>query len=94
VSQPCSSELCPDLIRFAISDTTGKRMPIDAEPNPDGNLAVRQDEPGGPLRCRPLPKGAELQPGEKRAMPHWATCKDTKRFRKQKQTGETTDDGA
>lgn len=51
----------------------GKRMPIDLEPRPDGNLAVYRD-PNAQLRVRVLEAGLKPEPYERPGMPHFATC--------------------
>ena len=73
---------CDAAIRWAVSDASGKRMPIDAEPVPAGNLAVRLDE--GVLRARSAPADAKLSAGEKRGVSHFATCPDADQHRRSK----------
>jgi hypothetical protein len=52
----------------------GHRMPVNAEPDPVGNQAVRADVTRT-LRSRALASDrASLEGGEWRAMPHVATC--------------------
>jgi hypothetical protein len=52
----------------------GNRMPVDADPNPDGNQAVHADVVGR-LRSRALTtERPTLEGAEWRAMPHAATC--------------------
>lgn len=52
-----------------------RRMLIDLEPRPDGNLATWRDA-ASTLRCRVVPKdgSAPLQSWERPGMPHAATC--------------------
>lgn len=50
-----------------------KRIPIDPEPREDGNLATYRDHVGR-LKCRVIKEGDEIQPFERHAMPHFATC--------------------
>lgn len=59
-------------------------MPIDAHSHddPSGNLGVRRV--GTALRYRVLKKGEEPEPGEHRAVSHFATCKDAQAHRKGK----------
>lgn len=59
----------------------GKRMPIDPEPRPEGNLAVYRDHMGQ-IRARTLGEGQEPETYERRAMPHFATCPNIDRDRK------------
>lgn len=52
----------------------GKNMPLDPDPNPEGNVAVRPAH-GGQLLCRVLLKDEDHDHQvEVRAMPHAATC--------------------
>lgn len=52
----------------------GRRMPIDPEPRADGNLAVCRDHLSV-LRVRVITAdGMAMQPYERPAMPHAATC--------------------
>ena len=56
------------------SGTGGKPMPLDPEPNDDGNVAVRQTGPNRYV-ARVLKKGESHDTyAEKRHMPHAATC--------------------
>jgi hypothetical protein len=57
------------------------RMPLDADPAPDGNLAVYRDHLGA-LKARTLKKGEEPDLYERRGKSHFATCKHADRFRK------------
>jgi len=50
-----------------------KSIPLDPEPDPDGNQAVYRDVSGA-LRTRQLKKGQEAQPFEKLHMVHIASC--------------------
>lgn len=52
----------------------GKAIPIDPDPNPAGNVAVRPQR-RGELLARVLTKGEDHDhQTEVRAMPHFATC--------------------
>jgi hypothetical protein len=55
----------------------GRRMPVDPEPRPDGNLAVYRDHLGQ-LRARVVTRSISgeypREPYERPAMPHAATC--------------------
>jgi hypothetical protein len=55
----------------------GRRMPLDAEPNPEGNV-VMLDEFGN---VRVLKKDEEPPRGVARWMPHWASCPHAEAFR-------------
>jgi hypothetical protein len=55
----------------------GRKMPVDPEPRPDGNLAVYRDHLGQ-LRCRVVTRSISgemtMESYERPAMPHAATC--------------------
>ena len=71
-ARPCNGRGCGAWIAFALTPT-GKRMPIDLDPDPAGNVAVRVDA-HGVLRARVLAKGEQAEPGERVHVPHFATC--------------------
>ncbi|MEV8395945.1 MULTISPECIES: hypothetical protein [unclassified Streptomyces] len=65
---------CPALICWALTTANGKKQPVDAKPNNQGNLAVSRGA-DDLLYVRSLTKAhPELKAGEWRAMPHHATC--------------------
>ncbi|MFE9886258.1 hypothetical protein [Streptomyces scopuliridis] len=65
---------CPALICWALTTANGKRQPVDAEPNAEGNLAVLRGA-DDLLYVRSLTTAQpDIRPGEWRAMPHHATC--------------------
>lgn len=69
-----SCRRCPALICWALTTANGKRQPVDAEPNPEGNLAVSRGA-DDVLYVRALTADRpDLRPGEWQAMPHHATC--------------------
>jgi hypothetical protein len=71
----------------------GKRAPIDAEPNPLGDVVLRaRTEPTGqgwrdvePLAIFGVPD--EAFPDEPRHTSHFATCPDADRWRRRQQEG-------
>jgi hypothetical protein len=69
--------LCPSCyapIRWTVT-AAARRLPVDAEPSTDGNLAVYTDGTGR-VRSRALTKERPtLEHNEWQAMPHFATCK-------------------
>jgi hypothetical protein len=71
---------CPAQIEWAFT-MRGKRIPIDALPDENGNLAVRRTE-SGRLLSRMLTTDSPLRPDERRAMPHHATCSGNPKNRK------------
>lgn len=52
---------------------SGKLMPLDAQPVPNGNIAARRDERGD-LVARVLKDGEQPANGERRGTSHFATC--------------------
>lgn len=63
---------CGQRVNWAIT-RKGKRMPVDPQPDPEGNLAVHRDGKGE-FRARVLVDGEEPAGYERRCMPHFATC--------------------
>jgi hypothetical protein len=61
---------CGTLIAW-VRTVADKRMPIDLEPNPDGNVVI--DDHG--VAYVLSPKGAHAAGGT-RYMPHFATCRN------------------
>ena len=81
MSTRCKSAQCDAPIRW-VSTPNGKAMPLDEEPNPDGNVQLGYVN-GAEVA---VVLGAEAQAEAKTAgvtlyMPHWATCPDRGRFR-------------
>lgn len=62
-------------------DGNYSRMPLDADPAPNGNLAVYRDHLGA-LKARTLKKGEEPDKYERRGVSHFAICKHADRHRK------------
>lgn len=62
-------------------DAAGKRVPVDAAPREDGNLAVQLQAAGGELHVRTLRKDGVLTVHEWRAVSHFATCPDAQKWR-------------
>jgi len=73
MSSRCSS--CDAPIIWAVTDA-GKRMPLDAEPAPDGNVVLTRV--GGQARAR---KGSEFGPNMPRHKSHFATCPNANQHR-------------
>ncbi|MEV0441853.1 hypothetical protein AB0I84_06080 [Streptomyces spectabilis] len=71
-----TADTCPTClaaIRWAIT-VHGKRQPVNADPDPQGNLAAYTDGTGT-LRVRVLTAERDrLEGAEWQAMPHAATC--------------------
>jgi hypothetical protein len=79
---PCDS--CEADIFFALTDR-GKRMPLDPDPHPAGNVLVWEASvgPHGSLRCRTLGRAeVDAQSDDVELYrTHFATCPDAARFR-------------
>jgi hypothetical protein len=77
VTAPTPCDSCSKPIIFVAvannADRKLKRMPLDAEPDPAGNVAVVTDGTGT-MRGRVLGKGQHALPGETTYCPHFATC--------------------
>lgn len=77
---PCSG--CAAPIWFAVTTANRKLMPLDARPNPEGNVAVHQDVTRTYL-ARVLGKNRTPDSFEKLYMPHFASCTKVALFRRQ-----------
>lgn len=78
---------CGAPIRWAVSLTTHKRMPLDAEPTRDGNIGVvewRTQESGLPLPVVAYNPSTGTQRTPYRYTSHFATCPQAKHWRKKK----------
>ncbi|MFJ3282477.1 hypothetical protein [Streptomyces halstedii] len=65
---------CDALICWALTTANGRRQPINAAPDPTGNVAVMQG-PDGLLYVRSVTAARpDIRPGEWQAKPHHATC--------------------
>jgi hypothetical protein len=76
---------CRARIRWAVTET-GNRIPLDADPVDDGNLAARKD--GDTIRVRTLGTG-ELADGELRFVSHFASCPHAAGHRKRASSAAT-----
>jgi hypothetical protein len=65
---------------WAITEA-GKRVPLDAEPVPDGNVLVIGERMGSPLVTVGTPPGL-LEPPGTRYVAHFATCPDAGEWRR------------
>ncbi len=77
MSVPCSSCGAPILW---IKTPKDKSMPLDATPDPKGNVVIRD----GLAVVLTLDEIAKLLDGKRRFMPHWATCEHAAQHRKAK----------
>lgn len=66
----CSS--CRAAIRWAVSTASGKLIPVDADPNPAGNILLTERD--GQLWATVLSKAAAFSAPKERHVSHFATC--------------------
>ncbi len=72
--QPASCARCGATLKFVVMAETGKRLPVNAIPDPHGLIAARwtgERWAGG----HTLAQGAEARPGFKRFRSHFADCR-------------------
>jgi hypothetical protein len=69
---------CPARVTWALT-ANGKRMPLDAEPVPGGNLEIKD----GVIRY------VKPEPGVRRYVSHFVTCPAAAQFRKAQIGGRT-----
>lgn len=78
---------CRKPIRWAIHETTGRRMPLDVDARPDGNVVIVEWREGRP---HALPVVAVGKSAISRAVTsyryvsHFATCPNSTRHRRKK----------
>jgi hypothetical protein len=73
----CSAEI------FWAQLPSGRSMPVDAEPTPDGNVVLLHT-PEGSIKARVLKKGERPTPGAPLRSSHFSTCPNAKQHRKAK----------
>ncbi len=78
MSVPCSSCKAPIIW---IKTPKGKSMPLDATPNPAGNVVIR-DGLAVVLTLDELANDPSV--GQRRFLPHWASCPSAAQHRKAK----------
>lgn len=78
----CTGRTCRAEIALLPTEA-GKRLPIDVDPDPDGNVRVDRDllgEPVAHVLAGELLDEARAT-GVRLYMPHWSTCPDVEAFR-------------
>lgn len=70
----CTS--CQAEIEWVVSIKSGKPMPLDKEPRPDGNVVIRNS------RAHVLSANNPTQPEELRYVSHFSTCPSAAEHRK------------
>lgn len=89
--ESCAAKGTQAMIIFVLVDNNAGRklrhMPLNAVPDPHGNVAVRVDGTGT-LRGRVLGKDQKAAGGETLFCPHFATCKDPGAHRRSQQRAD------
>lgn len=67
---------------FWLLTERGKRIPIDDEPVEDGNIVIRWDWDKGENVAHYVGKDEEIGSDEERYVSHFATCPQSKNWRK------------
>lgn len=76
----CNS--CGAEIVWAVTSGKGKAMPIDAEPNPDGNVELLPPKQGTRAPVAVVHAQPPLAPEHPIHMPHHATCPQAAEWRR------------
>lgn len=71
---------CGRPVRWATMPT-GKLNPLDADPDPTGNIAAHLDARGD-LHARVLKAGEEPEPHERRGVSHFSSCPQADQHRR------------
>lgn len=80
MTERCSS--CGAAIFWAIS-VNGNRVPINAEPDEDGNVLVMQSRSNPDnKKCTVLTRACEKMPGRRYFTSHFATCVNAAKHRR------------
>lgn len=77
----CSSEKCRARIRWAETEK-GKRISLDAEPDPEGDFILTWNRDRGEWIARKV--WGDAAEGQPRYTTHFATCPDADRFRRRR----------
>jgi hypothetical protein len=77
--RPTRCGSCGAAIVWAITEGGG-RMPVDAEPTPEGNLRLFRKREGGTLSVVVCAPGSQ----PRLFRPHFATCPDTESWRRRR----------
>lgn len=72
---------CDAPLVFVRTRATGKWMPLDRDPVPEGNVELRLDLAENVRVAHVLRKGEQPTPGVSLYMPHHATCPFVEEFR-------------
>ena len=61
-------------MRWAVNTETGKLMPFDSEPNPQGRWRLAANRAGRPPRALYVAEEDRARLLDELMVPHWATC--------------------
>lgn len=77
---------CGAKMRWARNESSGKNIPLDPEPVPDGNLVLVRCDPSEPMTVRALRKeDPDPDPSLPRYVAHFKTCPLADSFRRKDQ---------
>lgn len=78
----CRTPGCGELIFFVATAATGTPMPLNARPDPKGNIRLQTTVIDGVLVATVIEQAELFTPiPDVRYMPHWATCLDPEYWR-------------
>lgn len=77
----CRSRTCGARIRWVVTEA-GKRMPLDYDPSPDGNVIAVEVK--GERRARVLGSPSDVPEGTQAWRSHFASCVEPQVYRKHK----------
>lgn len=73
---------CKAPLLWARTEATGKAIPLDAEPHPDGNVIIVREGARDVARVLGPLEVAALDPSMERFMPHFQSCPNGSEFRR------------
>jgi hypothetical protein len=81
MDEPSTCRGCGQEIVFARLPS-GKQIPLDPDPRPDGNVVLAVLAPGQEMQVRVLRKGEEVPELAPRYVSHFSTCPHAGEFRR------------
>lgn len=82
VTEPRSCRSCSAPILWVKWERSGKSMPVDARPNPSGEIILTlRGGRMGTLFAEKLRRGDQVEPGRNRYSSHFETCPNAKQHR-------------
>lgn len=79
--EPCRS--CRAPVVWAVAET-GRRMPFDPDPRPDGEWRLAASPAGRLPRAVHVPEARRAALAGELLAPHWASCPDADRWRRRR----------